>query len=86
VLDLGHPVTFNVVSLREYIPLGQRIASFALDAWQDGKWVQFATGTSIGNHRLMRVPPVTTDKVQLRILDSPVCVALSELGLYEAPR
>jgi alpha-L-fucosidase len=85
ILELNKPATFNVVSLREYIPLGQRIASFALDFWKDGKWVQFAAGTSIGNHRLMRVPPVTAAKVQLRIVDSPASVAVSELGLYAEP-
>jgi alpha-L-fucosidase len=30
VLDLVQPATFNVVRLREYLPLGQRVDSFAL--------------------------------------------------------
>ena len=54
VIEFPKPVTFNVVSLREYLPLGQRIEAFALDQWQDGQWVEFAKGTSIGNHRLVR--------------------------------
>jgi alpha-L-fucosidase len=86
VLDLHRPTTFNVVSLREYLPLGQRIEAFALDQWQDGQWVQFAAGTSIGNHRLIRGSPVTTAKVRLRIVQAPVCPALAELGLYAEPR
>ena len=73
-------------ALREYLPLGQRIEAFALDAWKAGQWVEFAHGTSIGNHRLLRSEPVTTDKVRLRITQSPVCPALTEFGLYaEAP-
>jgi alpha-L-fucosidase len=83
VLDLGRPKTFNIVSLREYLPLGQRIEAFALDQWKDGQWVRFASGTSIGNHRLIRGDHITTAKVRLRITQSPVCPALAEFGLFE---
>jgi alpha-L-fucosidase len=44
ILDLGAPTTFNVISLREYLPLGQRVDAFALDRWQEGKWTEFAPG------------------------------------------
>ena len=82
ILDLGKPKTFNIVSLREFLPLGQRVEAFALDRWQEGQWVQFAAGTSIGSHRLIRGEPITTDKVRLRITQAPVCPALSEIGLF----
>ncbi len=85
VLDLGKPTTFNVIRLREYLPLGQRIEAFALDQWQDGRWVEFASGTSIGNCRLVRATPITTSKVRLRIVKSPVAPAISEIGLFSAP-
>jgi len=84
-LELGQPVKFNVVSLREYLPLGQRIDAFALDQWHDGQWVEFAKGTSIGNHRLIRGGYVTTDKVRLRITRAAACPALAEFGLYAEP-
>ncbi|MCC6821451.1 MAG: alpha-L-fucosidase, partial [Verrucomicrobia subdivision 3 bacterium] len=85
IIDLGKPTTFNVVNLREYLPLGQRIDAFALDRWQDGKWVEFAKGTSIGNRRLLRFDSLTTDKVRLRITQAAACPALSEVGLYAEP-
>ncbi len=85
ILDLGKPKTFNVVSLREFLPLGQRIEAFALDQWQDGQWVQFAGGTSIGSHRLWRGDYVTTGKVRLRITQAAACPALAEVGLYAEP-
>jgi len=85
MLDLGSPTTFNVASLREYLPLGQRVDAFALDRWQDGKWLEFANGTSIGNRRLLRFDPVTTDKVRLRITKAAASPALSEFGLYAEP-
>ena len=85
ILDLGKRKTFNVVELREYIPLGQRIDAFALDQWKDGRWVEFAKGTSIGNRRLVRGDYVTTDKVRLRITQAAASPALAELGLFAEP-
>jgi alpha-L-fucosidase len=85
VLEFARPVTFNVVSLREFLPLGQRVEAFALDQWKEGQWVEFGKGTSIGNHRLVRGPGVTTEKVRLRITQAPVSPALSEFGLFAEP-
>ncbi|HEX9730252.1 MAG TPA: alpha-L-fucosidase [Gemmatimonadales bacterium] len=84
-LDLGRAVTFNVVRLREYLPLGQRVEAIALDRWRDDGWVEFANATSIGNCRLVRTVPVTTSKVRLRITQAPVCPAIAELALFVEP-
>jgi alpha-L-fucosidase len=86
ILDLGREVAFNVVRLREYLPLGQRVEAFSLDAWVNGQWKEFASGTSIGNCRLLRGKFVTTTKVRLRITQAPVCPALAELGLFAEPK
>lgn len=83
--EWSQPVRFNVVNLREYLPLGQRVEAFALDQWKDGQWVEFARGTSIGNRRLIRGDYITTDRVRLRITQAPVCPALSEAGFYAEP-
>lgn len=77
-------IEFDVIRLREHIALGQRIESFAVDAKVDGAWKELARATSVGNCRLIRLSePVRTSEVRLRILKSPVCVALSEFGLYK---
>ena len=84
VLDLGRPVTFNVVRLREDIALGQGVETLALDQWQDGRWNEFAAGTSIGNCRLVRTAPVTTTKVRARTTPGAM---LMEVALFaEATR
>jgi alpha-L-fucosidase len=85
VLELGQPATFNVVDLRECLPLGQRVEAFALDQWKDGQWQEFAKGTSIGNRRLVRAAPITTPQVRLRITKAAAGPALAELGLYAEP-
>ena len=77
-------MTFNVVRIREYLPLGQRVDAYGLDQWQDGTWVEFAKGQAIGNCRLVRGKPITTRKVRLR-LSGPVCPAISEAGLFLEP-
>jgi alpha-L-fucosidase len=86
VLDLNREVTFNVVRLREFLPLGQRVEAFALDTWRDGQWQEFTHGTSIGNCRLIRGASVTTSKVRLRVTKAPVCPAIAELGLFAEPK
>lgn len=84
VLDLGRTVTFNVVRLREYLPLGQRVDTYALDAWQNGQWIEFGKGQAIGNCRLVRGQSITSSKVRVRF-NGPVCPAISEVGLFVEP-
>ena len=85
VLELPKPVTTNVVRVREYLPLGQRVDEFAVDAWDGQAWKELGAATSIGNQRLLRTPPVTTSKVRLRILKAAACPAISEVGLFLEP-
>ncbi|MCZ7639898.1 MAG: discoidin domain-containing protein [Verrucomicrobia bacterium] len=85
-LQFRQPVTFNVVELREYLPLGQRLEAFAVDRWQEGEWVECARGTSVGNRRLLRLgTPVQTERVRLRVTQASACPALSAFGLYLEP-
>ncbi|SHN40864.1 discoidin domain-containing protein [Chitinophaga sp. CF418] len=84
--NLGTLKTFNVIRLRENIKLGQRIDAVAIDVFEKGEWQEIATATSIGANRLIRLEKnITTDKVRLRITGAPVCVALSDFGLYREP-
>lgn len=82
ILEFRAPIRFNVIGLREYLPLGQRVAGFAVDALVGGVWQEIARGTSIGSRRLIRTPDVETPRVRLRITDAAVCPAISELGLW----
>ena len=78
-------MTFNVVRIKEYIPLGQRVNAFALDYQKDGNWVEFASGTSIGYQSLLRTPDITSDAIRLRITDASACPAISDVGLFALP-
>ena len=85
VLRWPHPVSFNVVELREFLPLGQRVEAVSLNHWVDGKWVEFANATSIGNRRLIRVPAITTESICVRITKAAACPALTQLSVYREP-
>jgi alpha-L-fucosidase len=83
VFDLSAEQSFNLVRLREHIPLGQRISEFAVDVWGEGHWLPFGQGTSIGVCRILRAEqPAKTPRVRLRIIRSSACPALSEFALF----
>ncbi|MEI8074380.1 MAG: alpha-L-fucosidase [Bacteroidota bacterium] len=86
IFQLKNTASFNVVRLRENIKLGQRIEAVAVDAWIDNNWKEIGTATSIAGNRLIRLKnKITTNKVRLRIIQSPVCIALSDFGLFAEP-
>ena len=84
-LQWDEPQTFNVVEVEEYIPLGQRVETFAVDAWRDGAWQTIGKATSIGNKRWVRIPTTTTDRLRIRITDAMACPAIREVGVYHRP-
>ncbi|MFN2571150.1 MAG: alpha-L-fucosidase [Gemmatimonadales bacterium] len=84
-IELQRESTFNVVRLREYLPLGQRVISISVDMWREGGWVEFGRATSIGSCRLIRGPRVTSHRVRLRVTGASVCPAIAELSLFVEP-
>ena len=85
-INLRLPSKFNVIRLRENIKLGQRIEAVAIDTWNGNGWNEIATATSIGGNRLIRLPKmVTAQKLRLRIVQSPVSIALSDFALFAEP-
>ncbi len=85
LVNFRREVTFNVIRLREFLPLGQRVEAFALDEWRDGQWREFASATSVGNSRLVRTAKITTTKIRLRITKAAAAPAISELGVFVEP-
>lgn len=83
-IDLQESTTFDRILLQEPIRFGQRIAEFQVKAWVGGKWMDLASGTTIGYKRILRVPQIKTERVQIIILDAINTPALSNLGLFKA--
>jgi alpha-L-fucosidase len=83
IITFPAKISFNVVRLREYLPLGQRVAAFTVEAWKGSDWKQVATGTSIGMCRILRTGTVVhAERVRFRVSQSPVCPAISEVSLF----
>ncbi len=87
VITLPKPATFDVIRLREQIRLGQRVDSFNIDAFVNGKWVCIDNGgRTIGNQVLRRLKqPVTAKKLRLRITGSQATPCISEFSLFRQP-
>lgn len=84
-LDFKEPCKFNIIRLREAIQLGQRIGAIGIDIWQQNKWMEVAEATSVGACRLIQLSdPIETQRLRLRVTESPVSIALSEFGVFLA--
>ncbi|MET4896663.1 alpha-L-fucosidase [Sphingomonadaceae bacterium jetA1] len=84
-LDLPPGRRFDLIRIREYLPLGVRVTRFAVDAEMDGQWQQLAEHECIGAQRIIRLPaPITARRVRLRIVEAPVCPAISEISLFRS--
>ena len=85
MLEFPGERTFNRILLQEYIPLGQRISAFHIDARSaDGSWHEIARETTVGYKRIVLLSkPVTTTALRLTIDASLACPTLSRLALYD---
>ncbi|MDE6343028.1 MAG: discoidin domain-containing protein, partial [Muribaculaceae bacterium] len=91
-LEFDVPVTFNRFVAEEYIPLGQRVKAWELEAFCNGEWQPLkdaltADGnlTTIGRKRIVCFPAVTADKVRFKVTDSKAAPMISALSMYNAP-
>ena len=83
VVRLPESRTFNRVQLQEYIPLGQRVSAFSIDALSDdGSWLPIARETTIGYKRIVHVPVTTTTAVRVNIEEAGACPAINGFALF----
>ena len=83
VVTLPRARTFNRVQLQEYIPLGQRVSAFSIEALaEDGSWQLIARETTIGYKRIVHVPTTTTTAVRVNIEESEACPVLNGFALF----
>ena len=85
-INFGKKTTFNRFLAREYIPLGQRIKAFSIEAWVDGAWVEIDAQTTIGNKRILRFDDISAEKLRFNVLDARACPLISSVEVYHAPK
>jgi alpha-L-fucosidase len=84
-IDLGQNKTFDVVSIQEYIPLGQRVAKFKVEVY-DGSWKPFGDPSlqqTIGYKALVRGAAVTASRVRITREDSQAEPVINSVGVYK---
>jgi len=92
-LTFARPTAFNRFLAEEYIPLGQRVKRFRLEACVDGQWQELKDAlvegddalTTIGHRRIVCFPTVEATQLRFSILDAKACPLISKVGLYLAP-
>ncbi len=80
-LELAHKATISIIDIREYLPLGQRVDTYAIDIWEHNRWREVAHGQAIGARRLVRLPGLETERLRLRYT-GPVCPAISRVAVF----
>ena len=83
-LELPCGTTVDRLVLQEYIPLGQRVASFTVEALAGGEWSEIARGTTIGYKRILSFPPLSADRLRITVTSSKASPVLSEVALYNS--
>ncbi|SDK01420.1 alpha-L-fucosidase [Catalinimonas alkaloidigena] len=81
-ITLPNAAPLHYLELQEYIPLGQRVASFAVEAWQEGAWQPVAEASTIGYKRILPLGGITTDKLRVTIREAQACPTVSHLAIY----
>ncbi|OXA90417.1 alpha-L-fucosidase [Flavobacterium hercynium] len=79
------PTAVNRILLQEYIPLGQRVKAFTVEAKVDGNWQTVATETTIGYKRILRIKSVVASALRIKITDSKANIVISNIQAYNAP-
>ena len=75
----------NRVLLQEYIPLGQRVKEFSVEAKLGGQWLEIDHQTTIGFKRILRFDGVKSSAIRINILQAKGAPILSNIELYRAP-
>ena len=83
VITNQKPVTINRLVLQEAITThSERIEKHAVDAWVDNGWKEIAVATNVGYKRILRFPAVTASKFRIRVLESRLSPAISNITAH----
>ncbi|MGX1930937.1 alpha-L-fucosidase [Flagellimonas sp. 2504JD4-2] len=79
------PTEVNRILIQEYIPLGQRVQKFTVEAEVNGNWVELASQTTIGYKRILRFDTVKTSKMRVNITAAKGPPIISNISCFKAP-
>ena len=82
-LDLGKPVTFSRVRIKQAFPELKRVRKFAIEYWQDEQWKPCYRGENLPATLAARFESVTAQRVRLNITEATDGPTLWEFQLSE---
>ncbi|OHT02577.1 hypothetical protein TRFO_30242 [Tritrichomonas foetus] len=82
-VDFGKFVELNIISIREHIPLGQRIMGYVVYVHTTNGWEKYGEAKSLGSRRLFRGELVSADKMKLVITESQAVPLIEEFGAFK---
>ncbi|KAA3635116.1 MAG: alpha-L-fucosidase, partial [Bacteroidetes bacterium] len=83
-IEFDSLTTFNRFLVQEYIPLGQRVKTFSVEAKTEEGWKEIASETTIGFKRILRLPDTNAEAVRFNINSAKACPAISNIEIYYA--
>ncbi len=83
-VDFGTSRSFNVVSVREFIELGERVTKYHIEVPDSGSWKTVAIGTIIGQRNFLSFSTQHAQKIALVIENAKDAPAIAELGVFYA--
>ena len=78
----------NRILIQEYIPLGQRIKAFNIEALIDGIWLPVYINeetTTVGYKRILRFNTIKTSQLRINFTDSRGPIIINNIEAYNAP-
>lgn len=86
VVELGAVRKLNVILLKEYSQLGERVSEFEVEyRTEDGGWRTLVKDTTISFRKILRTPTVETGALKLKITGALACPCIQEFGAYYQP-
>lgn len=83
IIETKSPVTINRIAIQEAITThGERVEKHEVDAWINNAWQKIASATNIGYKRILRFPETTSNKFRVRILESRLSPAISNVSAH----
>lgn len=78
-------IEFDTLELGEAIALGQGIANYRVERWNDGAWQPLTWGTTIGHKKLTRFDPVRASKLRVSLEFAYATPRLTRVAAYRGP-